>query len=154
VRQLITTSMLWGVIVLLSCTLACGGPGPGGRGQPIPPEELAPPRRVEVEWKVAQGEGHTVDVTLVVEGRAIAIGPLQAATEHEAGTPSTCALRAASARRTEIVCGDRNAFAADLVDGELVVTRIAADRRDEVKRIPVYGDELAVKILALPLDGT
>lgn len=153
-RQLRATSIVWLVLAPVLCGSACGGPGPGGRGQPIPPEELAPPRRVEVEWKVAQGEGHTVDVTLVVEGHAISIGSLEAATEHEPGTPSTCALRAASARRTEIVCGDSNALAADLVEGQLVVTRITPDRRDEVKRIPVYGDELAVKILALPLDGT
>jgi hypothetical protein len=104
---------------------------------------------ISVEWKVAQGEGDTVDVALVVDGRPHAIGALHAATEHEAGTPATCALRAASPRRTELVCGDSNAYVAELVDGALVVS-LVADHRSEVKRVQVNGNLLAVKMLVLP----
>jgi hypothetical protein len=130
------------VAVVLGC--ACGGSSaPSG---PRMPEALPP---ISVEWQVEQGEGNTVNVTLVVAGRPHAIGALDAATEYEAGTPSTCALRAASTRRTEIVCGDHNAFAAELVEAELVISRIA-EQRSEVKRIPVSGDALAVKMLVLP----
>ncbi len=131
------------VSVVLAC--ACGGRGSAPSG-PRMPEALPP---ISVEWKVEQGEGNTVTVSLVVDGRPHAIGALDAATEHEAGTPSTCALRAASPRRTEIVCGDRNAFAAELVATELVISLIA-EQRTEVKRIPVSGDALAVRMLVLP----
>jgi hypothetical protein len=138
---------MWRVIVVLA---ACGG---GGRAPVTEPTESAQPRAVMVEWKVEQGEGNTVDVSLVVDGRSVAIGALDAATEYEAGTPSTCALRAASPRRTEIVCGDANGFIADLVEGELLVTLAAGEQRSEVKRIRVDGDALNVKMLSLPLDG-
>ena len=80
---------------------------------------------------------------------AMPVGALDAATEHEPGTPSTCALRAASPVRTEIVCGDRDAFAAELVGGELVIFFVG-ERRSELKRIPVSGGALAVKMLVLP----
>lgn len=113
------------------------------------PDPLEP---ITVEWKVVQGEGHQVDVALVVDGTKNPLGSLDAATGYEPGTPNTCALRAASQRGTAIVCGDGNGFAADLVGSELVVSFVAGDRRDEVKRIPVSGDVLAVKMLALPLD--
>lgn len=112
--------------------------------------ETAPP--VVVEWKVEQGEGNDVDVALVVEGKSIAVGPLDAATEHEAGTPSTCALRAASPRRTEIVCGEANGYLAELGDGELVISHVTGAEKTVVKRLPVSGDALAVKMLALPVE--
>jgi hypothetical protein len=137
---------MWRLIVLAA---ACGG----GSGAPAM-EPHAAPRPIVVEWKVEQGDGNTVNVSLVVDGRANVIGALDAATEYEAGTPATCALRAASARRTEIVCGDESGFVADLVDGELRVTLAAGEQRSEVKRIPVDGDALSVKMLSLPLDGT
>jgi hypothetical protein len=130
---------------VLALLAACGG-GSTGRA---PVYEEAPAQPIRVEWKVEQGAGNTVDVSLVVEGNAIPIGTLDAATEHEAGTPSTCALRAASPRRTEIVCGDANAYVADLVDGALVIS-LVGQKRSEVKRVPVAGDTLAVKILVLP----
>jgi hypothetical protein len=139
---------MWRVIVVLA---ACGGGG--GGAAVVEPTGPAEPRAVVVEWKVEQGDGNTVEVSLVVDGNAVAIGALDAATEYEAGTPSTCALRAASARRTEIVCGDANAFIADLVEGELLVTLAAGEQRSEVKRIRVDGEALSVKMLSLPLDG-
>lgn len=110
-----------------------------------------PPPPVVVEWKVEQGEGDHVDVSLVVEGTAIPVGPLYAATEHEAGTPATCALRAASPRRTEIVCGDTSGYLAELGEGELVISHLAGPQKTVVRRVPVGGDSLAVKMLALPL---
>ena len=136
----------------LALACACGGGGAGQ--QAMAPVAQEPPHPISVEWKVEQGDGNTVNVALVVDGTSIAIGALDAATEHEAGTPATCALRAASPRRTEIVCGDVNAYAADLVGAELLVTYSAGERKSEVKRIPVAGDVLAVKMLLLPLDGT
>lgn len=137
---------MWRVIATWALA-ACGG---SQTPAPVPePDPLVP---ISVEWKVAQGEGHQVDVALVVDGTKHELGSLEAATGYEPGTPNTCALRAASQRATAIVCGDGNGFAADLVDGELVVSFDAGDRREEVKRIPVAGHVLAVKVLALPLD--
>jgi len=133
------------LIVALVCTAACGG---RARNQPhgIAIDEE---RYVTIEWKVEQGEGSTVNVSLVVDGRSIAIGALDAATEHEAGTPATCAMRAAGPRHTELVCGDANAYGADLVERELVVS-LVGEKLTEVKRIPVNGDTLAIKMLLLP----
>jgi hypothetical protein len=132
-----------GWLIVLAC--ACGSAPPPGPTMP----EAEPDVPINVEWKVAQGEGETVDVALVVDGTSVAIGALHAATEHEAGTPATCALRAASPRRTELVCGDSNSYVAELVDGGLVISLVAEQRR-EVKRVPVNGNLLAVKMLVLP----
>lgn len=139
--------MRW-LIVALACMSACGSRArqpPPGLAIDEPQEE----QHVTIEWKVEQGDGNTVNVSLVVDGRSIAIGALDAATEHEAGTPATCALRAAGPRRTELVCGDANAYVADLVERELVVS-LVGDQRTEVRRIPVDGDVLAIKMLLLP----
>lgn len=134
------------LIVALAC--ACGG---RGSDRKISEPESGPTAQpISIEWKVEQGDGNLVNVTLVVDGTSLAIGTLDAATEHEAGTPATCALRAASPRRTELVCGDVNAFSADLVGNELLVMSIANEQRTEVKRVPVAGDVLAVKMLVLP----
>jgi hypothetical protein len=129
-------------LIVLAC--ACGG---AKRNAPEPPNDSPPP--ISIEWKVEQGDGNNVNVALVVDGTAHALGALDAATEHDPGTPATCALRAASTRRTEIVCGDRDAYAAELVDAELVVSLIGAER-SVVKRIPVASNSLAVKMLVLP----
>jgi len=128
---------------LILFALGCGG-GSGRKAMAIESEAMPP---ITVEWKVEQGDGNTVNVSLVVDGHAIAIGALDAQTEQEAGTPATCALRAASPRRTELVCGDANAYAADLVESELVISLVGGS---EVKRVPVSGDRLAVKMLVLP----
>jgi hypothetical protein len=47
------------------------------------------------------------------------------------------------------VCGDRDAYAAELDGPELVISLIG-EQRSVVKRIPVTGDSLAVKMLVLP----
>jgi hypothetical protein len=135
------SSVRWLVVVC-----ACGGSEP----KVMEVDQTPPPTPITVEWKVEQGEGHQVDVALLVEGRKFAIGTLEAATELEAGTPATCGLRAASPRRTELVCGEGNGFSADLVGTELLVTFNAGAQRSEIKRIPVYGDHLSVKPLSLP----
>jgi hypothetical protein len=132
---------------LIAALALCACSGGGGTSMTSPAEPPLQP--ISIEWKVEQGEGDQVNVSLVVDGRSVMIGALDAATELEAGTPATCALRAASPRRTEIVCGDANAYAADLVDGALVIS-LVADQRSEVKRVPVVGDMLAVKMLVLP----
>ena len=132
----------------IAIVLAACGP------KPPPPElQAPPPQPIRVEWKVERGEGTQVNVSLVVDGKAIAIGPLEAVTEMQVGT-ATCALRAAGPRRTEIVCGDSNAYSAALGDGELVVSLVPAIGAPPavVKRIPVYGDALAIQMLALPID--
>lgn len=127
--------------------------GCGSHVAPVAPagEADAPDIPVSVEWKVEQGEGDRVEVSLVVDSTTLAIGPLIASTEHEPGTPATCALRAANPTRTEIVCGDANAYAAELTDGALVVSFIG-EQKAIVKRVPVNGTRLAVKPLRLPLE--
>jgi hypothetical protein len=136
--------MRW--LILIAC--ACGGASKQPEVVEVPPAQP-----ISVEWKLEQGEGHTVNVALVIDGTSNALGALDAATEFEAGTPATCALRAANPRRTELVCGDTSSFTAELVGREVLVTLVAADQRSEVKRIPVYGDTLAVKMLMLPYEG-
>lgn len=132
-------------LLLIAC--ACGA---GAR--PTPPLGSEPPSPpIVVEWKVAQGQGSLVDVTLVVDGTPIAVGSLEAAATYEAG-PATCALRAASPRRTELVCGVGDAFEAALEDREIVISHLGGREPSVVKRVPVIGDALAVKMLALPLD--
>jgi len=138
--------MRW-LSIALGIAVACGG---RSADRTAPSYEPEPTRPISVEWKVEQADGNQVNVALVVDGRSIAVGALDAATEHEAGTPATCALRAASPRRTEIVCGDMNGFAADLVGSELLVTYVANEQPSEVKRVPVEGNVLAVKMLVLP----
>ena len=132
------------ILIALAC--ACGGGGP--KQSAMPESQQSTP--ISVEWKVEQGDGSQVNVSLAINGTTHAIGPLEAATELEPGTPSTCALRSASPQRTEIVCGDVNAYTAVLGDGALIVSLLAGEQRTEVKRVPVFGDVLAVKMLVLP----
>lgn len=137
--------MRW--LLLLAC--ACGA-----RAQPAPTLGSAPPSPpIVVEWKVQQGEGSQVDVTFVVDGTPFAIGSLEGAATYEAGA-STCALRAASPVRTELVCGSGDAYEAALGEGELVISHVGGDQRRVIKRVPVIGDALAVKMLALPLEDS
>jgi hypothetical protein len=135
-------------LALVLC--ACGGAGSGDKAMAVSPQDTAQP--ITVEWKVEQADGDQVSVALVVDGRSVPIGVLDAATESEAGTPNTCAMRAASPRRTELVCGDANAYAAELVETDLVISLVRGDGRSEVKRVPVYGNVLSVKMLSLPFD--
>jgi hypothetical protein len=102
-----------------------------------------------VEWKAEQADDGRVDISLVVDGKAQPIGLLDAATENEAGTPATCALRAAHSQRTELQCGAVNYYAAELHAGELVISINDGERTVEVKRIPLEADALAVKPYAL-----
>jgi hypothetical protein len=102
-----------------------------------------------LEWKAEQADDGRVDVSLVVDGKAQPIGLLEAATEMEAGTPATCALRAAHPARTELQCGAVNYYAAELHAGELVISINDGERTVEVKRIPLEADALAVKPYAL-----
>jgi hypothetical protein len=114
-------------------------------------EPPSPP--IVVEWKVQQGEGSQVDVTFVVDGTPFEIGSLDGMATYEAG-PATCALRAASPRRTELVCGAGDAYEASLGEGELVISHLGGEQRRVIKRVPVIGDALAVKMLALPFDDS
>jgi hypothetical protein len=112
------------------------------------PSALPP---LSVEWKAAQGDGDTVIVTLVVEGKPYELGSLQAATESEAGTPRTCALRAAHPLRTELTCGDLSSYYAAELDGErLVITFVDPSGTRSIKALAVYAGALAVRPYAVP----
>jgi hypothetical protein len=132
--------------VFLIALVACGASPP-----PEPPPRGAtvlPP--IRVEWRAEQGEGELVDVTVVVEGKAIALGPLAAGTESERGTPRTCAVRAHPVR-TELACGDMASYyAAELRGDELVLLLVDDAGEHEVQRVSVMGDGLSVKPYALP----
>lgn len=123
---------------------ACGASPP-----PAPVEQAPDVRVASLEWKAEQADDGRVDVSLVVDGKAQPIGLLDAATEMEAGTPATCALRAAHGNRTELQCGEGNYYAAELHVGELVISINDGQRTVEVKRIPVEADALAVKAYKL-----
>lgn len=127
--------------VLLMFASACGASAP-------PPEPLPASvgRPISIEWKAAQADGDQVAITIVVDGKAIDLGLLPAATDTEAGTPNTCALRSAHPLRTELTCGDMSAFfAAQLEAGELVISFVDGNEWREMRRIPVYGEGLAVR---------
>jgi hypothetical protein len=117
--------------------------------QPPPQQQQATAQTIVVQWKVEQGDGDRVNVTLVVDGRAVAIGSLASATLDAVG-PKTCALRAAHPLRTELVCGDANYYEAALETGGLVVTLVDGAQRNVVKRMAVQGDGLVVQALRLP----
>lgn len=132
------------LIALVIC--ACGA------SPPPTPQELDPSigRAIRIEWRAEQGDGGRVVVTLVVDGKPEVLGMLDAETETEAGTPATCALRAAHPLRTEFLCGDLSRYyVATLDHAELVVTFVDGDQHAEVKRIPVVGEGLAVKPYAI-----
>lgn len=133
-------------LIALLILIACGASAP-------PPEQ--PPasagRPIHVEWKAAQADREQVIVTIVVDGQAIDLGLLPAATDTEAGTPNTCALRSAHPLRTELTCGDMMAFfAAELTQGELVISFVDGGQWREMRRIPVDGEGLAVAPYRLP----
>jgi hypothetical protein len=106
-------------------------------------------RAISIEWKAEQADNDRVNVLLVIDGKTQQIGLLDAATETEAGTPATCALRAAHPLRSELQCGMVNYYAVELHAGELVVTINDGERQIEVKRFPVEGDGLAIRPYAL-----
>lgn len=123
---------------MILALVACAKPP-----QPAAPQSVA----IVVQWKVEAGDGDRVNVTLVVDGTPLVIGAL-ASTTNDAAGPSTCAVRSAPLR-TELVCGDANYYAADLIASELVITFVDGLTKSEVKRVPVTGDALAVKALVL-----
>ena len=129
-------------LIALAC--ACGARPPPAPQQPAP-------TAIVIEWKVEAAADDRVDVTLVVDSKPYDLGALATRTEDAAG-PATCALAAAHATATELVCGDGNALRAQLGGNELVITLVEAERSHEIKRIPVDGDGLVVRALALPSD--
>lgn len=131
------------LIVLLA---ACGAKPPTAP-PPSPPSEMGTP--IRLEWKAAQADDGHVDVSLLIDGKEQQVGLLDATTETEAGTPATCALRAAHPLRSEFQCGAVNYYAAELHAGELVITINDGEHTIEVKRFPVEGDGLAVTPYAL-----
>lgn len=132
---------------LLAIAVAACGASP-------PPAEEPPPaigRAISIEWKASQAEGDQVVVTLVVDRKPIDLGLLPAGTDTEPGTPNTCALRSAHPLRTELTCGDMRAFfAAELEPGELVISYVEGNTWTPMRRIPVYGEGLAVAPYRLP----
>lgn len=133
------------LIALVLC--ACGASPP-----PPTPQEQDPAigRAIRIEWRAEQADGGRVTVTLVVDGEPQVLGMLDAETEMEAGTPATCAVRAAHPLRTEFLCGNLDRYyVATLDQGELVVTFVDGTQHAEVKRIPVVGEGLAVKPYAM-----
>jgi hypothetical protein len=122
-------------------------------GASPPPAQMSASvgRPISIEWKAAQGDGDQVVISIIVDGKTIDLGLLPAATDTEAGTPNTCALRSAHPLRTELTCGDMSAFfAAELEASELVISFVDGHDWREMRRIPVFGEGLAVKPYALP----
>jgi len=127
--------------MILFALVACGA-------KPPPPGPSAPEPAISVlQWKVEAAEGERVNVTLVVDGTAFALGSL-ASTAYDAVGPTTCAVRSAPTR-SELVCGDANYYAADIVGQQLVITHVDGEAKSEVRRVPIAGDTLAVKALVL-----
>lgn len=119
---------------------ACGASPPP---EPVPPSEGP---QIAIEWRVVQADGDQVAVTIIVDGKSIDLGLLPAATDTEAGTPNTCALRSAYLLRTELTCGDLTSFfAAELEPGQLVLLFSDGHQSREIRRIPVFGEGLAVR---------
>lgn len=129
---------------LVIFVVACGASPP-----PTPVQQAPEMIVASLEWKAEQADDGRVDVSLLIDGKAQPIGLLDATTETEAGTPATCALRAAHGQRTELQCGVVNYYAAELHAGELVISINDGERTVEVKRIPLEADALAVKPYAL-----
>jgi hypothetical protein len=134
-------------LLILALVAACGATPP-----PPTPRELDPSigRAIRIEWRAEQADGGLVTVSLVVDGKAEALGQLDASTEFEQGTPAACALRAAHPLRTEFLCGDlARYYSATLENDELVVRLVEDEQATEVKRIPVVGEGLAVAPYAI-----
>lgn len=127
--------------------VACGATPPPR--EPPPGSTVRPP--IRITWRAEQGEGELVAITIVVEGKPIALGSLPAGTATEVGTPRTCAIRAAHPLRTEFSCGDMTSFySAELRGDELVLASVDGNGTHELRRMPVWGDGLAVTPYALP----
>lgn len=126
--------------------VACGASGP----PPAPAETVVRPA-LRIEWRAEQADGDQVLVSIVVDGKSIALGALAAGTETENGSPRTCAVRAAHPLRTEFACGDMASFyTAELQGEELVIGLLEGGAPRELHRFEVYADGLAVKPYAMP----
>jgi hypothetical protein len=127
-------------VLAVLASLGCGA---------APPPAAEPAHEghvIAIEWRATQDDGDRVLVTLVVDGTAIELGTLDAATELQRGTPRSCALRASHPLRTEFLCGElTSSFAAELRDAELVIAHVEHGKRREIRRVPVVGDALAVR---------
>jgi hypothetical protein len=133
--------------LIITLIVACGASPPPPRPQPVDPSIG---RAIRIDWRAEQADGGRVTVTLVVDGEENAVGLLDATTELELGTPSTCGIRAAHPLRTEFACGELTSYySATLEEEELVVTFVDGEQHAEVKRIPVVGEALAVAPYAL-----
>ncbi len=113
----------------LTLVLACG-----------PPPRRAPLAGMDVvvsnvEWRVQATDAEHVEVTLVVDGGVNKLGSVEA-------TPELCAIRAAAAKITDLMCGSEE-FVAELQPGELVVTELVGKSQRELTRIPI-GPSIAI----------
>jgi hypothetical protein len=88
-----------------------------------------------VEWRVQASDAEHVEVSLVVDGGVTKLGSVEA-------TPEQCAMRAAAAKVTELLCGSEDLVAA-LEPGELVVTELVGNSQRELRRIPI-GPSIAI----------
>jgi hypothetical protein len=132
-------------VLVLLCA-ACGASAP-----PPPPAETVVRPALRIEWRAEQADGDQVLVTIVVDGKSIALGSLAASTETENGSPRTCAVRAAHPLRTEFACGEMESFyTAELQGEELVIGLLDGGKARELQRVQVYADGLAVKPYAMP----
>lgn len=88
-----------------------------------------------VEWRVQASDAEHVEISLVVDGGVTKLGSVEA-------TPEQCAMRAAAAKVTELLCGSEDLVAA-LEPGELVVTELVGKSQRELRRIPI-GPSIAI----------
>lgn len=109
--------------------LACGPPPPRA---PLAGMDVVVSN---VEWRVQASDADHVDVVLVVDGGVNKLGSVEA-------TPEFCAIRAAAAKVTALMCGAEE-FVAELQPGELVVTELVGKSQRELKRIPI-GPSIAI----------
>ena len=136
----------------LAVTCACGGVG----RPPIGSAESAGPG-VTVAWRAQQATGSQVDVSLIVEGKEVSLGTLDATSEDTdpaSGTPGACSIARADATATQLTCGATaqiQAYLVELRDGELVISQLtgveqdrASHARREIKRVPVDATTLTV----------
>ena len=108
---------------------------------------------VHLEWRVAQAENH-VDVTAVVDNRAIAIGPLDTRIgDEDTSGPARCALEDTDATTSDLLCchsPEYNYYRAKLEPGVLTITRISGvdcnpnEQQTPITRLPVHDTVLVV----------
>jgi hypothetical protein len=138
--------------IALAVAAACGG---GQKPSSIENRSGSGDSAVALAWKATQAAAEHVDVTLVVGGKDVVIGLLDATADDEPGTPDTCSVTKSDATTSEFRCGATPAFnyySAKLQGRELVVELVTGfdggegnapeEKHQEVKRIPVAGTAL------------